>query len=164
MNNTSLVFILFGILVSGCSVPVSSDQKLTNRLDSLERRLNDTYKPGLGEFMSSIQIHHAKLWFAGQTQNWALADFEIHEIMESIDGIKKYETDRPETRSIDMIMPALDSVIRSIDAKSNAAFNSSYIFMTKTCNTCHAENKFEFNVVKVPDSPPFSNQSFEKAK
>ena len=35
--------------------------------------------PGFEEFMSNIQAHHAKLWFAGQNHNWKLADFEIHE-------------------------------------------------------------------------------------
>jgi hypothetical protein len=105
--------------------PAMQDQKLIHRIDSLEHKLNDTYKPGLGEFMSSIQIHHAKLWFAGKSQNWALADFEIHEIMESIDDIKIFTTDRPEAKNIDMIKPALDSVLHSIEAKNGTTFKRS---------------------------------------
>ena len=164
MNKTCFASFLITFWIAGCTTPATQDQMLIHRIDSLEHEFTDTYKPGLGEFMSSIQIHHAKLWFAGQKQNWALADFEIHEIIESIDDIKKYETDRPETKGIDMIKPALDSVRHSIEEKSSTLFNRSYILLTNTCNTCHVDNKFEFNVVKVPESPPFSNQSFELRK
>jgi len=51
-----------------------------------------SYKPGFGEFMGGIQVHHEKLWFAGTNQNWKLAGFEIHEIKESMDDIRKYCT------------------------------------------------------------------------
>jgi hypothetical protein len=44
--------------------------------------------------MSSIQVHHAKLWFAGQNQNWELADFEMHEIAGIDDAIKEYQSER----------------------------------------------------------------------
>lgn len=101
--------------------------QLQNRVDSLEQKLNDSYKPGFGEFMSGIQEHHSKLWFAGQNQNWKLADFEIHEIMEAVDDIQKYETDRPENKLIKMIEPAIDSVNRAISQKNQAQFKRSFI-------------------------------------
>lgn len=125
MNKTSFASFLITFWIAGCMNPAMQDQKLIHRIDSLEHKLNDTYKPGLGEFMSSIQIHHAKLWFAGKSQNWALADFEIHEIMESIDDIKIFTTDRPEAKNIDMIKPALDSVLHSIEAKNGTTFKRS---------------------------------------
>src|ERR1700712_4840560 len=78
-------------------------QALQNRIDSLQTKLAQTYKPGLGEFMSSIQIHHAKLWFAGENQNWQLADFEIGEIKEALENIPVYCADRPEVQKLPMI-------------------------------------------------------------
>ena len=77
-----------------CSQTGSNNTQLQNRVDSLEQKLAHTYKPGFGEFMSGIQIHHAKLWFAGQNQNWPLADFEIHEIEEALEDIQKFCIDR----------------------------------------------------------------------
>lgn len=132
------------------------------RIDSLEKKLNDTYKPGFGEFMSMIQVHHAKLWFAGLSQNWKLADFEIHEIMESVAAIKKYEIERSESKSIPMIEPALDSVSAAIQQKNLAQFKNSFVLLTNTCNKCHQAVNYSFNDVKIPDSPPFSNQVFQK--
>ncbi len=134
---------------------------MQNRIDSLENKLANTYKPGFGEFMSSIQSHHSKLWFAGQNKNWKLADFEIHEIMESIEAIQKYETERKESISIAMINPALDSVNIAIQQKDIVLFKRSYSLLTSTCNNCHRANDFEFNVVKTPDTQSFSNQDFK---
>lgn len=134
------------------------------RIDSLEQKLKDAYKPGLGEFMSGIQVHHAKLWFAGVNENWELADFEVHEIMENVDAIKKYETERTESKSIPMLEPALDSVNNSIQRKDLSLFKKNFLLLTNTCNNCHKAVNYSFNEVKVPDNPPFSNQVFSKPK
>lgn len=86
--------------------------------------------------MSSIQIHHNKLWFAGQNQNWKLADFEIHEIIENIEAIKVSEGTK-ESKEIDMPEPALDSMNAAIQQINLAAFKNSYILLTNTCNNSH---------------------------
>ena len=151
---------LMGVALLSCVQQSDRTQALESRIDSLERKLADTYKPGFGEFMSSIQVHHNKLWFAGQNQNWKLADFEIHEIIEAIDDIQKYQTERKESQLVRMISPALDSVNNAVEHKDLALFRSSFISLTRACNNCHRDAHFEFNVVKIPDSPPFSNQDF----
>ncbi len=97
-----------------------------------------------------------------QNENWKLADFEIHEIMEALDNIKKYQKERKESEVIDMIVPALDSVNSAIKQKNPALFKSSFIALTNKCNRYHRDVNFEFNVVKIPDQPPFSNQDFRK--
>lgn len=149
------------IMLSGCNNQTDDKTaELKTRIDSLEKRLNNTYKPGFGEFMSNIQIHHSKLWFAGENENWQLADFEIGEIMESLEDIKQYETERKESAMIPMLNPALDSINESIKQKNKSMFRSSFTLLTNTCNNCHKAAGFGFNVVKIPDSPPFTNQIF----
>jgi hypothetical protein len=119
-----------------------------------------SYKPGLGEFMTSIQIDHAKLWFAGKAHNWELADFEMHEISEALDDIRTYCSERPEVVSLAMIDPALSSLSGAIKQKSDTLFQQSYLALTNTCNSCHRTTNHAFNVIKIPDSPPFGNQVF----
>ena len=160
----SIPVFLFCLLLVSCNQSKDNTLVLQNRIDSLERRLADTYKPGFGEFMSSVQVHHAKLWFAGQNQNWKLADFEIHEMMEAIENIQHYQTERKESKQISMINPALDSVNAAIEKKDPALFKSSFIILTNTCNNCHHAVDFEFNVVKIPETPPYSNQDFKVVK
>src|SRR5262245_9809781 len=130
------LLILQAFFLFSCTEQAGDTQRLQNRIDSLESKLADSYKPGLGEFMSGIQVHHNKLWFAGQNQNWKLADFEVHEIMEAIEDIRKYETERKEIRTINMIEPALDSVNIAIQQQNTSLFKNSFILLTNTCNNC----------------------------
>lgn len=162
MRQLLLVTSLFGLFA--CNQQTESTKVLQNRIDGLEKKLADTYKPGFGEFMSGIQAHHSKLWFAGQNENWKLADFEVHEIMEAIEDIQKFQTERKESQMIGMINPALDSINNAIQQKNPTLFKSRYTLLTNSCNNCHHAANFEFNVVKIPDSQSFSNQDFKLSK
>jgi hypothetical protein len=154
------LFLILPFLFFSCNQQAEKNQVLQNKIDSLEIKLSETYKPGFGEFMSAIQIHHAKLWFAGQNKNWELADFEINEIKENLEGIQQYCKDRPETKSLGIIDQAMDSISNSIQQKNQKAFQKDYINLTNSCNTCHQETKHGYNVIKIPETPPFSNQDF----
>ena len=162
MRQTLLMLLTFGLFA--CNQQTDNTKILQKRIDSLEIKLANTYKPGFGDLMSGIQTHHSKLWFAGQNENWKLADFEVHEIMEAIEDIQKFQTARKETQMIEMILPPLDSVNDAIKQEDLALFEGSYTLLTNTCNKCHRAVDFEFNVVKIPDSSPFSNQDFKPTK
>src|SRR3954454_19890058 len=107
------------LLLVACNQQSGNQSKLESQIDSLQKKIDNAYKPGFGEFMSSIQIHHNKLWFAGKNQNWKLADFEIHEIQESIEALEKYQTEREESQQTVMIKPALYSVIAAVEQKNS---------------------------------------------
>ncbi|HEV9038676.1 MAG TPA: hypothetical protein VGQ51_18695 [Puia sp.] len=154
------VFVLF----IACSQPHDNTAVLQQQIDTLQQQLRNVYTPGLGEFMSGIQVHHEKLWFAGKTENWKLADFEIGEMQEAIDDIKKYCTDRPEVASLPMLQPALDSVSHAVSRADGDAFRNGFVYLTATCNNCHRATKHEFNVIQLPTTVPFSNQVFEKPR
>jgi hypothetical protein len=134
---------------------------LQHQIDSLRNKLVNIYSPGVGEYMLSIQMHHAKLWFAGKNANWALANFEMEEIQETLDNIQKHCADSPEIRQLPMIYPPLDSVKRSILQKNVASFKSGFNLLTNTCNSCHKAASHAFNVIKIPDALPVPNQVFE---
>jgi len=151
------------ILVA-CNPQNNQASQMQSKIDSLQEQLDKTYKPGLGEFMTGIQLHHAKLWFAGQDQNWPLADFEIHEIQESLDDIDLFCKDRPEVKSIGMLKPAIDGVTNAIQQENLQLFKNSFSALTTTCNNCHKATDHGFNVVIVPTSPPVSNQDFKAAQ
>ena len=154
-----LCFLLF-LGLMGCQQQSPEIRMLGNRIDSLEQQLTQTYQPGFGEFMSRIQAHHMKLWFAGQYGNWDLADFEIHEILETVQDIQSYETEREESKEIGIVLPAIDSVSIAIKQQDPELFRQQFTLLTNTCNACHELTHFAFNVVKTPTSSPFSNQDF----
>jgi hypothetical protein len=160
MRQILLIIVPFVFFACNKSIQEVNTKVLQTRIDNLENKLADTYKPGFGEFMSSIQAHHYKLWFAGKNKNWKLANFEVKEIMEAIENIQKFQSERKESLMIGMINPVLDSMNTAILKKDPILFESSYILLTNTCNACHRDANLEFNVVKIPDHQPFSNQDF----
>lgn len=120
------------------------------------------YKPGLGQYMRNIQIHHMKLWFAGKHQNWPLAGHEVHELAETFEAVEEHYKESDETQGLKMIYAPLDSVDQAIDNKDTGRFKNSYTRLTKTCNTCHKSNDHAFIKVKIPEDHPYSNQLFKR--
>jgi hypothetical protein len=158
------LFILIVFLSLSCNQPNKDIQRMQARIDSLQNESKNAYRPGLGDFMLGIQLHHAKLWFAGQNQNWALADFEVHEIKESLDDIRQFCQDRPEVKAIGMIDPAIDSINNAIQQKNSSSFKNSFYFLTNTCNNCHKATNHSFNVVTIPSNLPVVNQDFKSSQ
>jgi|SRR5690242_2876395 len=169
------VYVISAIILSFSLVRCSSSGNNSNAVQQLQSQvsaLQDSiqgmkdmmYKPGLGELMINIQLNHAKLWFAGINGNWPLANFELGEIKETVQTAREIETDRPEMKSIPMIFPPLDSINRAIIHKDVNEFKRAFRLLTNTCNTCHRDNNFAFNVITIPAVPPVPNQDFKPGK
>jgi hypothetical protein len=126
------------------------------------------YVPGLGEFMSSAQVQHAKLWFAGTQGNWKLAVFELDEMKETFeDAARFYPTDKdlPIGEMIKQnIEPAFEQLKKAIDGKNVGGFQTAYDLMTEACNTCHAGTQHEFIRLQRPTAPPLTNQIYAPAR
>src|SRR5689334_22139733 len=120
-NMVSFIAALLVVAVLfSCGEGSGKEQQLQAQVDSLQQKITNAYKPGLGEFMLGMQLHHAKLWFAGKNRNWPLADFEVGEIKEALDDIQEYETDRVEVKSLPMILPAVDSIANAVKQKDSS--------------------------------------------
>ena len=158
------IFITAVLAIIGCNTTAPKPDLLQTKVDSLSKQLEQVYKPGLGEFMLGVQVHHTKIFFAGQAQNWELAQFEWDELQESLEDIRKFNSDRPELKSLNMINAALDSVGEAIKQKNTRFFQRTYTVLTNTCNQCHMATGHGFNVIKIPDANPFSDQVFESRK
>jgi hypothetical protein len=125
-----------------------------------------SYAPGLGELMSLNQMRHAKLWFAGEAENWRLAAYELDELKEGFDDVVLYHPEHKDSpvpigEAVAKIMTEpLAGVGRAIEAKDRAEFVRAFDALTDGCNRCHQATNFGFNVVRRPASNPYSNQSF----
>lgn len=157
----ALLVVFIAISLISCSPGSSNEALLQNQIDSLQAKLSESYKPELGELMTNIQAHHAKLWYAGQYQNWKLADYEIKELQEIVEDIKKYNSDRNEVKLIGMIQSPLTQVSNFIQNRNSKQFEDNFTTLTKTCNACHLATKYEFNVVEIPEGQMFGNQDFK---
>jgi hypothetical protein len=137
------------------------------RLRSLEAE-NATLKdaaPGLGEYMSTIQLHAGKMWFAAKAANWELAGYEVDELKETMEAAEKLNEEKNGVK----ISPLLDAVLKTQIAgleeavKSGSApkFQKSYDETLTACNSCHGEAGFKFIHIVRPTAPPVSNQRWE---
>ncbi len=160
----SVVMVFAAVPATMTSCGANDNAALQVKIDSLNKQVNQAYKPGLGESMMGIQVHHAKIWFAGKNGNWPLAGFEVGEIKETLEDVKQYCSDRPEVKSLPIIYPALDSLANAIKARSPQQFEKAFVFLTKSCNDCHQTTHHEFNVIKTPDVPPVTNQVYTPKK
>lgn len=137
----------------------------TNRYHH-EHEQHSHFIPGLGEIMAQTATRHAKLWFAGQAQNWDLAAYEVEELKEGLEDAGKYHpTHKHIAHSIpDLIAKTMDQPLADIELavknKDQQAFTEHYDKLTAACNACHRGTEFDFNVVTRPTFNPFANQAF----
>lgn len=153
---------LFFIIIFITSCTQHNGQELQAKVDSLQTKLDNVYKPGTGEIMSNIILpHHLRLWLAGQDKNWALAAYETHMISGGFRRIEKFHKGTPEANAAPMIYPSLAAMEKAIQQKDGKAFKNGFALMTNMCNTCHSATKYEFNVITVPTDQHPVNQRFD---
>ena len=147
-------------------------RELASLQDSLKRAQADLASakqavPGLGEYMTTIQLHAAKLWFAAKASNWELADYELDELKETMEAAKALNAEKNGVK----ISGVLDSVLQTqvaqlaeaIKRKSPAEFQKLYDETLSACNGCHTEAGFKFIHIVRPSAPPVTNQKWEMA-
>lgn len=162
INIILLILFIAIIALISCNKKNNKENINTKQIENTKGQIEKGYLPGLGDFMSNIQGHHVKLWFAGIEENWILANFELNEIKENIDNIKLYCKDRDEINSLPIILPALDSMKSSLETESLIKFKSNFNNLTQTCNICHKSTNHGFIQIKIPETNPFYNQNFKK--
>jgi hypothetical protein len=127
----------------------------------------ELYTPGLGEIMGYLQVRHAKLSFAGEKENWQLADYELDELQEGLDDITKFhptheKVPMPTDKAVRQFMDQPLQQLRDTIAQKNvSAFTTAFENVTASCNACHTQSNFGFIRVQKPDgSSPYSNQDY----
>lgn len=125
----------------------------------------ETYKPGMGDLMSSLQLRHAKLWYAGHAHNWPLAKFELHEMDETFERILRWHPEEDDIPLAPMLEAHMKGALAALDESTaqedSAAFEAAFDRFTSGCNACHQSMNHGFIVIQRPSSPPVSNQRWE---
>jgi hypothetical protein len=121
----------------------------------------EPYQPGLGEIMALQQMRHIKLWFAGNAANWPLADYEIGELGEGFDDVRKLLGDDIVNQHVGKPLQALQ---KAIDGKDRKAFIAAFDNLSAGCNACHHALDHGFIAIQRPNMLPYSNQNFVPQK
>ena len=153
------------LFITTVSIPITYASDLQPMLQK-SGTVQETYSPGLGEFMLANQMRHAKLWFAGKDENWELARYELDEIKEGFEDAGKFNpvfkgTDLSEMLDKLIGKPLLE-VGKAIELKDGIKFVKAFENLTNGCNSCHQATRHGFIIIKIPTIPPASNQDFSK--
>ena len=147
---------------SGCDKEDQAMKALEERLQKLEAGA-----PGVGTVMSGVQLHFAKLYFAGEAQNWPLVEFELHEVEENLDIAVMLRPEENGTNLIGLNAAFKQTQLAALKTASQNndwnAFQSIYTEAIGVCNGCHQETGRPFIVVTVPAAPPVPNQQWQPA-
>jgi len=118
----------------------------------------------LGQQMLELQIRHARLWQAGEAQNWLLTQFQLAELRESLKGVVELNGEhaalQPErlAKVLPAIMdPPLKQLQEAVDARDAGKFESAYDAVSGACNTCHKAADHGFLVIQRPKTPVLDN-------
>lgn len=70
--------LVLALLVLFSSIPFAILQS------GAEENTSGRHVPRLADIMSAVQLRHMKLWFAGGSSNWELADYELRQFRASL--------------------------------------------------------------------------------
>jgi hypothetical protein len=181
VNRNSFAMVLGGVLiavVAGSLVLTSSMKEDTGRLEmsvaemkdsvALLYRVVDSLKaqtPGLGEYMSTIQLHISKLWFAAQASNWKLARYEHDELEETIEAAEALHAKKNNvdiTSVLQSVRQTLLPLVEDAISKGNLRiFRDAYAQTLDACNGCHRPAGYEFIHIITPTREPVTNQQWK---
>ena len=138
------------------------------QIEALKREIaalkKEAYHPELGEQMLTLQIRHARLWFAGEAQNWLLAAFELQEIKEAFDAVVEQNPEHAifQPQRLADILPAMTkapvmALRDAIDHGSKAEFEKTFDALSAACTGCHKAAGNDFLVIERPKTPLLDN-------
>jgi hypothetical protein len=112
--------------------------------------------------MADVGYHYANLWFAGQNENWPLAQFYADETRSHLKWAVRVipvRKDR-EGREVDLraILDALEQTSlkdldQTIKVKDKAKFTTAYKGQLENCMACHRATSKEYIRLHVPERP-----------
>jgi len=155
----------FAIATNAIAADESADKA---QIEALKREIaalkKAAYHPELGEQMLTLQIRHARLWFAGEAQNWLLAAFELQEIKEAFDAVVEQNPEHAifQPQRLADILPAMTkapvTALRdAIDHGSKAEFEKAYDGLSAACSGCHKVAGNDFLIIQRPTAPLLDN-------
>ncbi len=120
--------------------------------------------------MSDVAFQFANLWFAGQHENWPLADFFFSESRSHLAWAVRIIPKRKDNagKEIDLVAilqslenSPLKQLGEAIKAKDKVRFEKAYRFTLEGCYACHKAADKPYLHPQVPTSPPTTILNFD---
>jgi hypothetical protein len=166
-----LVILLLLVLVGGNVWLLTKSNHLEARLGTIEAERALIAEPKeedgyveLSLYMRRVQYYTDKLYYAGKAQNKELTEFYLEEMEQVMIEIAKLNLlERGMNVSQLMVANGLNAheiVEKEIRQNGFANFDSTFLSLINTCNSCHKQCNHGFIEVTVPKGEPRFNQNF----
>ncbi|WP_338813701.1 hypothetical protein V9L05_20295 [Bernardetia sp. Wsw4-3y2] len=140
------------------------DVSTINSTSDKEETEEEHYELALA--MARMQTYMQKLHFAGQNENWKLAQFYTHELEETMEDIIDHNVIDEGTEISGLVktmaFPNIEKLEKNIESEDKTSFVEGYQLLLRSCNNCHVASKHEFIKIMTPKNEDFINQDFKK--
>ena len=145
----------------------SAGSELRSRVERLEGKA-----PDQSHAMADVGYHFANLWFAGEKQNWPLAEFCLDETRShlrwAVRIIPVRKTPAGQDLELKGILDALESSVlddlrKAVAAHDRARFEPAYKRTLEGCYACHKSAGKPYLRPQVPEQPPAPILNFDPA-
>ncbi|MEX2187452.1 MAG: hypothetical protein WD875_11680 [Pirellulales bacterium] len=126
--------------------------------------------PDQSHAMQDVGYHFTNLWFAGQKENWDLANFYWSETRSHLRWAVRIIPIRKDNAGKEVDLPhileavensPLKQLQEAIVAKDTTAFDKAYRFMVESCYACHKAADKPYLRPRIPDAPEVHVIGFE---
>jgi hypothetical protein len=118
--------------------------------------------PSQSHTMQDVSYHFCNLWFAGENENWDLAEFYWSETLSHLHWAVRVIPVRKDNKGKDVdLRPILEGfengplrhLHNAIVAKDKTAFEKQYRTSLETCYGCHKTSDKPYLRPQIPDHP-----------
>jgi hypothetical protein len=111
--------------------------------------------------MMDVDYHFANLWFAGEAENWSLAQFYLNETVSHIGWAIRVRPVRPTSNGPLELQPIFETMRNfslaeekaAIEAQDKAAFEAAYAHVIDECHACHVAAEKPYLRPRIPEAP-----------
>jgi hypothetical protein len=120
--------------------------------------------------MTDVAMHFSNLWFAGEKENWPLADFFWSETRSHLAWAVRIIPKRKDNAGREIDLPAilqslenspLKQLGEAIKAKDRGAFEKAYRFTLEGCYSCHKAADKPYLKPQIPTAPALPIVNFD---
>lgn len=142
-------------------------QSLAAEIETIKGKL-----PDQSHAMEDVSHHFANLWFAGQKENWPLANFYWSETRSHLRWAVRIIPKRKDNAGREIDLPAILQAMENtplkqlqdaITAKDKTAFEKTYRLTMETCYACHKAADKPFIHPQIPTQPETPIVNFDPA-
>lgn len=142
----------------------SKQEKINSISDEKETKVEEEHYE-LALAMARMQTYMQKLHFAGQNENWKLAQFYTHELEETMEDIIDHNVVDEGTEISGLVktmaFPNIEKLEKMIESEDKTSFVEGYQLLLRSCNNCHVTTNHEFIKIITPKNEDFINQDFK---